>query len=58
MGGNVVYESTDVLYFGAAGTIFVPDSSEERAKEMDFLEAARLRDEMFKLEETIKRLNS
>ena len=27
------------------------------AKEMDFLEAARLRDEMFKLEETIKRLN-
>jgi len=25
---------------------------------MDFLEAARLRDEMFKLEETIKRLNS
>ena len=30
MGGNVVYESTDVIYFGAAGTIFVPDYSEER----------------------------
>ena len=31
---------------------------QKAAKEMDFLEAARLRDEMFKLEETIKRLNS
>mgnify|MGYP000187987903 FL=1 len=30
---------------------------QKAAKEMDFLEAARLRDEMFKLEETIKRLN-
>ena len=29
---------------------------QKAAKEMDFLEAARLRDEMFKLEETIKRL--
>ena len=31
---------------------------QKAAKEMDFLEAARLRDEMFKLEETIKRLHS
>ena len=31
---------------------------QKAAKEMDFLEAARLRDEMFKLEETIIRLNS
>ena len=30
---------------------------QKAAKETDFLEAARLRDEMFKLEETIKRLN-
>ena len=30
---------------------------QKAAKESDFLEAARLRDEMFKLEETIKRLN-
>ena len=29
---------------------------QKAAKEMDFLEAARLRDEMFKLEETIKKL--
>ena len=31
---------------------------QKAAKEMDFLEAARLRDEMFKLEETIKRPHS